>query len=189
MVTPVATPLATPRPAAWAAPPLPHATLPSLTAIGGPLVPGTMPPPVSSVSSVRQGLAAPTPNELIESERDRQGSISLLRRRAFEESARQQRDRESAIHQELHAAQAECGRFTFAACKAGGSRTRQALIEEECGQQAKMSMPLIECLHSVASFEGASSRKVMIEALVSMTRLLSWLALPGRDRAGPGETE
>ena len=47
MVTPVATPLATPRPAAWAAPPLPHATLPSLTAIGGPLVPGTMPPPVN----------------------------------------------------------------------------------------------------------------------------------------------
>ena len=56
------------------------------------------------MSSVRQGPAAPTPNELIESERDRQGSISLLRRRAFEESARQQRDRESAIHHELQAA-------------------------------------------------------------------------------------
>ena len=59
------------------------------------------------MSSVRLGLAAPTPNEIIEGERDRQGSISLLRRRAFEESARQQKDRESAIHHELQAAQAE----------------------------------------------------------------------------------
>ena len=104
MVTPLATPLSTPRPAAWAALPLPAATLPPLSAIGGPLVPGTMPPPMSSV---RLGLAAPTPNEIIEGERDRQGSISLLRRRAFEESARQQKDRESAIHHELQAAQAE----------------------------------------------------------------------------------
>ena len=102
MVTPLATPLSTPRPAAWAALPLPPATLPSLSAIGGSLVPGTMPPPMSSVR-----LAAPTPNEIIEGERDRQGSISLLRRRAFEESARQQKDRESAIHHELQAAQAE----------------------------------------------------------------------------------
>jgi hypothetical protein len=102
MVTPLATPLSTPRPAAWAPLPLPPAALPSLSAIGGPLVPGTMPPPMSSVR-----LAAPTPNEIIEGERDRQGSISLLRRRAFEESARQQKDRESAIHHELQAAQAE----------------------------------------------------------------------------------
>ena len=50
---------------------------------------------------------APTPNDLMEGERERMKSVSLLRRRAFEESSRLHEDRESAIHQELQAAKAE----------------------------------------------------------------------------------
>ena len=101
LVTPLATPLATPRPSAWAVLPLPPATMPSLN-ITGPLVSATMPPPMSLARPV-----APTPNEVMESERDRQRSISLLRRRAFEESSRLHEDRESVIHHELQAARAE----------------------------------------------------------------------------------
>ena len=103
LATPLATPLVTPQPSGFAILPLPP-TQPTPSHTGGPVATITMPPPAPTIVAPQP---APTPNDLMESERARMSSVSLLRRRAFEETSKIHEERETTMSQDLEAARSE----------------------------------------------------------------------------------